>query len=151
MPTHYQGSDEEIRALNAYIRLTRAVDSMTGRLFNEPHLKGLTLTQLGVLDVLLHLGPSSPKEIARKILKSGGNLTLVMDNLEKRGLVHRERQAKDRRYVTVSLTESGRELIESVMPAHVADITRMMGVLSASEQDMLGELCKRLGLGLPAD
>ncbi len=147
MPTHYQGTEQEIRALDAYIRLTRAVDSITSRLFNEPHLQGLTLTQLGVLDVLLHLGPSSQKEVARKILKSSGNLTLVMDNLEKRGLIRRERQAHDRRFLTVSLTPAGRELIETVMPAHVADITCMMSALSPSEQEMLGELCKRLGLG----
>lgn len=148
MPTHYPGSDEEKRALNAYIRLTRAVEALSARLLSSDKLEGLTTSQLGVLDTLHYLGPMVQKDLAGKILKSSGNLTLVIDNLEKRGLVRRERQSKDKRFVTVCLTEDGRALIERVMPGHVGEIRAAMSALSPEEQQTLGDLCKKLGLSL---
>ncbi|HAE58923.1 MAG TPA: MarR family transcriptional regulator [Anaerolineae bacterium] len=148
MPTHYPGSPEQIRALNAYIRLTRAVEALSARLLSGEKLEGLTVSQLGVLDALLYLGPMYQKDLAGKILKSSGNLTLVIDNLEKRGLVQRERQGSDRRFVTIFLTGAGRALIERVMPRHADEITTVMSALTPEEQQTLGELCKKLGLSL---
>jgi MarR family transcriptional regulator, 2-MHQ and catechol-resistance regulon repressor len=52
MPTHYPGSPEQVKALNAYIRLTRAVESLSARLLTAEKLEGLTVRQLGVLDAL---------------------------------------------------------------------------------------------------
>jgi MarR family 2-MHQ and catechol resistance regulon transcriptional repressor len=86
-------------------------------------------------------------EIGKKILKSSGNMTLVIDNLEKRGLVRRERSKEDRRYFTVHLTEAGKKLIKEFFPTHAGRITAEMGVLTPSEQEQLGRLCKKLGLG----
>ncbi|PKN94513.1 MAG: MarR family transcriptional regulator [Chloroflexi bacterium HGW-Chloroflexi-6] len=148
MPTHFPGSPEQVRALNAYIRLTRVVEALSARLLVGNRLEGLTTSQLGVLDALLYLGPMCQKDLAGKILKSSGNLTLVIDNLEKRGLVQRARQAGDRRFVMVSLTQDGRALIERVMPQHVEDIRAALAALSPEEQETLGELCKKLGLSL---
>lgn len=148
MPTRYPGSEDEQRALNAYIRLTRAVEALSARLHSGDKLEGLTTSQLGVLDALRYLGPMVQKDLAGKILKSSGNLTLVVDNLEKRGLVRRERQSADKRFVTVCLTDQGRALIERVMPGHVDEIRAALSALSPEEQETLGALCKKLGLSL---
>lgn len=148
MPTHYPGLPEQVRALNAYIRLTRAVDAISARLLSSEKLEGLTVSQLGVLDALFYLGPMCQKDLAGKILKSSGNLSLVIDNLERRGLVRRERRDSDRRFVTIYLTEAGEALIERVMPAHAAEISSVFAALTPDEQDTLGELCKKLGLSL---
>lgn len=148
MPTHYPGLPEQVRALNAYIRLTRAVDAISARLLSSEKLEGLTVSQLGVLDALFYLGPMCQKDLAGKILKSSGNLSLVIDNLERRGLVRRERRDSDRRFVTIYLTEAGEALIERVMPAHAAEISSVFSALTPDEQDTLGELCKKLGLSL---
>ena len=53
--------------------------------------------------------------------------------------------------VTVSLTKAGQRVIDRYMPEHVAQITEALGVLPPDEQDVLGELCKRLGLGNAGD
>ncbi|MGZ9225068.1 MAG: MarR family winged helix-turn-helix transcriptional regulator, partial [Anaerolineales bacterium] len=82
-----------------------------------------------------------------KVLKSGSNMTTVIDNLERDGLVRRERDAKDRRVIHVHLTEAGKGKIEAVFPGHVAALVEEFSVLSASEQETLGELCKKLGKG----
>jgi MarR family 2-MHQ and catechol resistance regulon transcriptional repressor len=84
-------------------------------------------------------------EISAKLLKSGGNVTFVVDNLVKSGLVERQRGGEDRRQVFVELTATGRELIEQVLPQQVAAITRVMGALDADEQEALDRLLKKLG------
>ncbi|MEE8389840.1 MAG: MarR family winged helix-turn-helix transcriptional regulator [Anaerolineae bacterium] len=145
MPTHYKGTPREVLALNTFIKLTRATDSLLACLFRRETSGDLTPGQLGVLESLYHLGPMRQGVISAKLLKSGGNITLVVDNLEKRGLVRRERDGDDRRVVIVSLTGTGRELISRIFPNHVADIVEGMSVLSEEEQETLGRLCRKLG------
>lgn len=145
MPSHYQGSQEEIQALNTFIKLTRAYESVSSRLSAENALQNLTVSQFGVLEILFHLGPLCQGEISSKLLKSGGNVTFVVDNLVKSGLVDRQRSQEDRRQVFVSLTDAGRELIQQVLPEQVAAITRVMSALTMDEMQILGALLKKLG------
>jgi MarR family 2-MHQ and catechol resistance regulon transcriptional repressor len=145
MPTHYTGTVEEIIALNTFIKLTRATESLNARLAAKGTLGNLTITQFGVLEVLYHLGPMCQNEIGAKLLKSGGNITLVIDNLEKRSLVKRQASPEDRRRRTITLTETGRKLIQEVLPVHVQAITAEMSVLNPQEQSTLANLCLRLG------
>ena len=134
------------RALNTYTKLMRAAESVTSRVSRSMSAAGLTISQFGVLEALYHKGPLCQRDIATKILKSTGNMTLVIDNLEKRGLVRRVRDNQDRRYLTVHLTESGAVLIEGAL-AHVeAAIVSDLAILSPAEQQTLGRLCKKLGL-----
>lgn len=149
MPSKHQGPKAEIDALNAYIKLMRAAESVTSR----AHVvlpKDLTISQFGVLEVLLHCGPMFQTELANKLLRSGGNITLIVDNLEKAGYVVRERSQEDRRFVNVSLTDSGRAFITELFPKVAASITRELGSLSSAEQFTLGWLCKKAGLGTAA-
>jgi len=150
MPTHYQGTEDEIRALDAYIKLARAAESVTARI--NAHLAdvNLTVSQFGVLEALYHLGPLHQNELGQKILKSSGNMTLVIDNLCRRGLVERHRDTADRRYITVCLTEAGRTLISELFPRHVQIVRREMDVLSVAEQEELQRLCRKVGLGCEA-
>jgi MarR family transcriptional regulator, 2-MHQ and catechol-resistance regulon repressor len=145
MPTHYRGSERDVRALNAYINLVRASDSIMARLTPKLEAMGLTTAQFGVLEAIYHLGPMCQKTVAKKLLRSGGNVTVVVDNLEKHGWVRRERQVKDRRMVKIHLTPRGRALIERVFPQHVEEIAREMGVLDAAQQEALRNLCRKLG------
>jgi MarR family transcriptional regulator, 2-MHQ and catechol-resistance regulon repressor len=147
MPTHYNGTPQERLALNTFIKLTRSAESLTSRLALVGTLRGLTVSQFGVIEALYHLGPMCQNELAGKILKSSGNMTLVVDNLEKRGMVERKRNQDDRRMVTVNLTEAGRRQVEEILPEHVAAINAEMGVLNPEEQKMLGSLCRKLGKG----
>jgi MarR family 2-MHQ and catechol resistance regulon transcriptional repressor len=96
---------------------------------------------------LLHLGPMCQHTLGQKLLRSGGNITLVVDNLEKYGWVKRERQEDDRRKLMVHLTAEGRKLIEQVFPGHARAIEREMGVLSQQEQERLRVFCRKLGQG----
>ncbi len=146
MPTHYQGSAAERRALDAYIKLTRAAEAVNGRVNDHLHRRGLTVSQFGVLEALFHRGPMPVGQLAEKILRSSANLTLVVDNLAKRGLVARARRPDDRRCIDVSLTAEGRALVAELLPDHVAGVVAAFAALSAEEQTALAALCRQLGL-----
>lgn len=146
MPTRHRGTAREVRGLNAFIKLNRAVDSLTASLNQGLADQGITPAQLAVLEALLHLGPLSAGELGRALLRSNPNVSLVLDNLERDQLVRRERSDQDRRVVRVSLTPQGRRLIQRVFPAHASRIADLMGALTADEQEQLARLCKKLGL-----
>lgn len=150
MPTHYKGTDKEERALSAFINFMRAADSVVARLDAQIEMGGLTHGQFAVLEALLHLGPLNQCDLARKLLRSGGNVTVVIDNLEKRQWVRRERQKNDRRMVIVRLTPAGRKLIAGIFPSHALAITAEMNRLSAGEQETLRALCRKLGAATSA-
>lgn len=145
MGTRHRGTIEEINALNAFIKLLRAAESVSVRIHSVLPAE-LTVTQFGVLESLYHLGPLCQSELAAKLLKSGGNLTLVVDNLEKAGYVYRERDVADRRFVVVKLTEKGEIFIAALFPKVVANVTREMAALSSTELADFGRLCKKIGL-----
>jgi MarR family transcriptional regulator, 2-MHQ and catechol-resistance regulon repressor len=133
-------------SLAVFVKLMRAADTVANNVHRHLQREGLTISQFGILEALLHLGPMHQRQIGRKILKSHGNVTTVLDNLERRGLVVRRRQTEDRRFIAVDLTEEGRELISGLFPRHAAAIAEELGVLSTEEQRELARLCRKLGL-----
>lgn len=145
MPTHFTGSRAEMRVLNTFIKLTRCTNSLLARLAHRNTIGDLTYSQFAVLEALYHLGSLTQGDISAKVLKSGSNMTTVIDNLERDGLVRRERDANDRRVIHVHLTDTGSSKVEAVLPGHVAALVDEFSVLSASEQETLGALCKKLG------
>ncbi len=146
MGSHYKGPEKERAALSAFINLMRASDSVVSMLFNHPGLKhGLSPSQFGTLETLWHLGPMCQRELSRKLLKSSGNVTLVVDNLEKRGLVERRPHPSDRRMTTLHLTAKGEALIKGLFPRHARATAELMGVLTTGEQETLRRLCRKLG------
>ena len=151
MSTRYSGTAEERAALDAYIKVWRAAHAMEVRANRHLAAHTLTISQFGVLEALHHLGPLSQRQLADKILRSSGNLTMVIDNLERDGLVGRERDQKDRRVMTVSLTPRGHELIEMLMPRHVQNVLGVFAALTPEELAQLAALSKKLGLSLQAE
>ncbi len=146
MGTHYQGTIEEETALDAYIKLSRAAESVTQRINSHLREANLTISQFGVLEALYFLGPMQPGQLAQKVLKSGGNMTLVVDNLVKQGLVTRRRRADDRRCIDIHLTPAGEALIAAIFPGHVAGVVNTLHFLTLQEQQQLAALCRKLGL-----
>ncbi len=145
MSTHYRGSIEAETALDVYIKLSRAADSVTQRINHHLREVDLTISQFGVLEALYHLGPMQPGVLAQKILKSGGNMTLVVDNLVKRSLVIRTRRPDDRRCIDIQLSPQGKALITDIFPGHVHSVVETMQVLTLEEQQQLAVLCRKLG------
>ena len=147
MPTRYHGDEREVRALNAFITLLRASEAVSSSVNEDLSARRLTASQFGVLEALLHLGSLCQGELAGKLLRSGASVTSVVEGLERRGLLVRQRTLEDKRFVRVALTGKGRKLIEQLFPGHAKAIARRFAVLRPAEQDELRRLCRKLGLG----
>jgi MarR family transcriptional regulator, 2-MHQ and catechol-resistance regulon repressor len=146
MPASITRDPATVLALGSFVKLRRAVNSLSARL-NTPLSKNhsLTETQFGVLEALHHLGPMPQARLCEKLLVSGSNLTTVIDNLERNGLVRRDANPEDRRAYLVRLTDSGRALITRVFPEHAARIRILLSALTQAEQRELSRLCRKLG------
>jgi MarR family 2-MHQ and catechol resistance regulon transcriptional repressor len=148
MPTKYRGPESQVRALNAFITLARASEAVVARLQRDLAGKRLTTSQFGVIEALFHLGPLCQGELGGKLLRSGASMTSVVEGLEKRGLVVRQRTEEDKRFVRVALTGKGRRLIQEIFPAHAETVARLFSVLTDEEQERLRGLCRKLGIGV---
>ena len=149
MPTRHEGSDAERGALDLMIKLARASDTFLGRLAGPVQECGLTMSGFGVLETLWHLGPLRPTEIAAKHLRSRNNLTVVIDHLERDGLIERVKCPNDRRAHHVHLTSEGRARIEDAFPRFLIGLVREASVLTREEQGQLSDLLRKLGQGSP--
>ncbi len=135
-------------AVRAYVKLNRATRAVLASVEGRVAGAGLTLTQLGVLEAVLHKGPMTQRELGRKVLTSAGNMTDVLDKLARRGLI--DRVKRDGRSVFVSLTETGRMLIADLFPRHANDIAAAFASLSGAELAELDRLLRKLGLAASA-
>ncbi len=135
-------------ALTMWVKLARAASTFNKKTNESIRSFGLTESQFGVLETLGHLGPMTIGNLCKKQLVSGGNMTLVVDNLEKNDLVRRIHSTADRRKISIELTEKGLSLFESTFIKHAEDVARFASVLNDSEIEQLSVLLKKLGRGL---
>jgi MarR family 2-MHQ and catechol resistance regulon transcriptional repressor len=107
--------------------------------------QGLSLTDFGILEVLLHKGPMCVNEIGSKVLLTSGSMTIAVDRLEARNLVHRREDPEDRRVRRVDLTPAGRRLIECAFARHAGTMNKLGEVLTPAERAQAIRLLKKLG------
>jgi len=124
----------------------RTTNKLTTRIHRHLKDDNLTVSQFAVLEAVYHLGPLCQGELVEKILKSNANLTTVVDSLERKKLVRRERSDTDRRRVTVHLTETGEEMIARVFPRHGEVVAREFISLSREEKTTLTAILKKLSV-----
>jgi MarR family 2-MHQ and catechol resistance regulon transcriptional repressor len=146
MGTKYKGTKKEINSLNSFIKLTRAADSVRSRILSTVNTNEITESQFYVLDSLYHSGPLTQKDIGEKVFRSGGNITLVIDNLEKLGYVKRVRGKDDRRYFTIHLTKAGKNLMDRIFPNFLSAVKNEMNILGDNDHKELQKLCKKVGV-----
>jgi len=132
-------------ATSVWIALWRARDAMNRVAQQSMAEVGLGLSDFGVLEVLLHLGPSSPSVLAEKIGLTSGSTTSALDRLELRGLLRRDPGDSDRRGRVVSLTGEGRAVIGPAYEVHAQDIARVMDdALTPKERTQLFALLRKV-------
>lgn len=155
--------DIEEQLLQALRQIMRGIDLYSRSLAQR---FGLTGPQLVCLRAVAAREAMMPSELAKSISLSQATITGIVDRLSARGLVTRERTARDRRVVTVRITDAGRSLVEQApsplqerfaerlreLPADrqvalrdaLRQVASMMGVdraeLAEAELAVLGEL-----------
>lgn len=136
------------RALKLFIVLSRASKVILEESNEVIEQHGLNPTEFGVLELLYHRGQQPIQKIGGKILLQSGSMTYVVNRLQDKGFVQRNRCEKDKRITYIAITEKGTELVESIFPQHVEKIEGIMAALSAEEQDDAIKLVKKLGLSV---
>jgi MarR family 2-MHQ and catechol resistance regulon transcriptional repressor len=105
----------------------------------------LTYSQWIILQTLMVAGsPMSPTELNRYLTIEGTSISVVIDNIEKRGLVQRRRSQVDRRIVNIYLTEPGYELLKEIDPLLKTLIEDVYGLLSVTERKQLMKLSRKI-------
>ncbi|MGD8778795.1 MAG: MarR family transcriptional regulator [Ignavibacteria bacterium] len=135
-------------ALATFVKLARAYSTVERKVVDHARTFGLTSAQFAVIESLGHLGEMTIGILCEKMLVSGGNMTLVLDNLEKSGLIKREHSQTDRRAINIKLTQKGKSLFDEIFIQHAKYIGTVMDVITEDEQKQLGVLLKKLGLAV---
>ncbi len=98
----------ELRILQALRRIIRAVDIHSYKLASQHNITG---PQLGCLLAVKESGPLTSARLAKKIYLSPSTVVGIIDRLEEKGLVKRNRDSKDRRLVHITITAAGEQLV----------------------------------------
>ncbi len=133
------------RRLRAWIRLLRVTRG------TENHLREFLRTQYSTtlprFDVAAalhrHKKPMKMSELGKLLLVSNGNVTAVVERMEKDGLTVRSQSPEDRRSVLVSLTDLGRKTFEEMARAHEAEVDALFANLDGDDLDLVRDLLRK--------
>lgn len=123
-------------------RLSRFFERDLDRVFKQ---FGLTGGEFDVLATLRRKGrPLTQTELTTACMLSSAAMTHRIDQLQKAGLVERDRDSVDRRVVFVILTQDGRAVIERALILHMSNEREMLSALTVPERETLAQLLKKL-------
>ena len=131
-------------ALNLWEQLSKAHDNLKKAQTKYTSSHNLTAPQFNVLEVLTQSGPVPLKRISEELMVTGANITCVVDNLEKEGLVKRVPSKEDRRVIMAELTGKGKTKMEKMYPAFAKNMKDAVGTLSDTDQKKLTDLLGKL-------
>jgi DNA-binding MarR family transcriptional regulator len=104
----------------------------------------LTAPQFYVLATIGYTGGVPFSEIGEKMMVTVSNLTGIVDRLEEKGLVVRDRDLRDRRVVHVKLTPKGAKTYKSTIPIFEKSVSQFFGSLNKLQQKELASLLRKL-------
>lgn len=113
--------------------------------------RGLTLQQFNVLRILRGAGDDGlpTLEVGQRMIEKTPGVTRLLDRLEEKGWVRRQRGVEDRRRVLCHLTRGGRALLAELDEPIVGGDRACVAGLSATEQARLAKLVARIAVEAP--
>lgn len=130
-------------SVKTMVVLRKAMRSIDSQVYSEFKDYGITPTQFGVLDVLYTKGEMKICRLIDSMLATSGNMTVVIKNMERHGWIYRQVSPDDRRASVVGLTETGRDLIETILPQHIASVNQVFAHLTDEEKSSLITILKK--------
>ncbi|MDD2265201.1 MarR family transcriptional regulator [Sulfuricurvum sp.] len=138
------GKHEDI-VLRAHIELSRSLIKIRAKEIVWLSERDLTLPQFGILESLYHLGKLSVGQITKLTLSTPGNMTVIVKNLQSKGLIRILTSEEDRRIKMLEITNEGSEIIQSIFPTHVENLTGWYDkALNEEEVQTLSRLLRKL-------
>lgn len=129
------------RILDSLRRIIRAVDLYSRYLALRYSLTG---PQLVCVRHLLRHGATAPGTLARRVSLSPATITGIVDRLEKRGLITRERSLEDKRKVEIALTDQGREIAVQMPPPLHETFSKRLRELPYDEQQEIDRVLSKI-------
>lgn len=127
-----------------WVAVARACHALERALATKLAPLGLKPAQLDVL-MNLHRHPGmSQHDLARRLLVGRSNITMLLPQLESRGLLRREGDEKDRRVLRLTLTEAGVSLLMEALKVHMGLIELAMSQSTPEQCDMIGEHMRKV-------
>ncbi|HVU25381.1 MAG TPA: MarR family transcriptional regulator [Opitutus sp.] len=144
-----QFPDLDPAATEAFLHLLRAGDEAFRAV--ESHLathrisQGRFMVLMLLFDKLTHCAQSrTPAELADMSRVTRATMTGLIDTLERDGLVTREPDPNDRRMLSVTLTDKGSALLETILPEHFKRMTALLKPLNQAERRTLAQLLAKV-------
>ena len=134
---------QQAQDLELVILLNRAVNLHNRHAAEVFRKHGLTTMQFAVLEALYHKGDLKVGEIVEKILATGGNMTVVLNNLEREDMIARSVHPQDSRSWLIAITEKGRKKIEDIFPEYLEVVRTFFSVLPEGEKSATIRSLKR--------
>lgn len=133
------------RATDVLINLIRTDSLVTTALSRRFRRYGLSLSGFNAL-VILRQAPEgvNPHEIADRLLVTRAAVTAILDALEAKRLIRRDKSGVDGRRTLIAISPAGRKLLDSLLPEHFAAERAMASVLGDNEKELLISLLGRL-------
>jgi DNA-binding MarR family transcriptional regulator len=135
----------------AFIALQKAADKLAMQAEQLLKSKGLTGAQYNVLRILRGAEPQglACSSIAERMISHDPDMTRLLDRMEKRNLITRQRQSDDRRVVKTRITSSGLELLKRLDPTvrelHKRQFAHIAAARVRTLADLLAEICAEDG------
>ena len=109
---------------------------------------GIQVAHYDVLANIAHMPGLTQQALAERLLVGRSAMSMLLPELERRGLIERRSDEADRRVRRLWLTSEGTDLTDKAMAIHVARLEAMMEVLSDAECDAVGEMMRRVAAAL---
>jgi len=138
---YYETNDLDFKILTG---LNKCVEKIQRKLNKGIRKGGLTTAQFNVLKALYRLENMKVCEIIQKTFSTGGNMTVVIDNLHKFGYIKKTCCPDDRRSTLISITKSGREKVEEIFPEYLKTLKEFLKPLTESEKKTFRILINKL-------
>lgn len=146
-----QYTELDIASVEACLAFLRATADVQTAL--EAHFARYGLS-MGKFTVLMQLSQAdeglTPSECAERSGVTRATITGLLDGLEREQLVERQPCSRDRRMLSVRLTQKGKTLLTQLLPDHFCRTTGLMAHLTANEKKTLIKLLEKLQAGAPA-
>lgn len=138
-------------ALSTWVELMKAFNRIRALELTLIEANGLTIGQFGLLELLYHRGEQSIGAATKLVMSTPGNMTVVVKNLSKRGLITTHQNPSDKRSSTLRITQEGANIMDGLFPEHSMRIRTFMSGLSVDEQKETQKLLRKLTKSLRGD
>lgn len=131
-------------SLNTFVGLNRTLDHLMKIVKTDVQRYGLNVTEFAVMELLYNKGDQPIQRIGNRVLIASSSITYVVDKLEEKGCVVRQRNEKDKRVTNASLTDKGRSMMDEIFPDHASTLESTFSVLTDEEITVLQTTLKKL-------